>query len=316
VSSPYRTPYLTWDFWEEDEGRGQLGLDRLVMSLHTPPVHVSLGRMPINYSVMNIFTPNDFFAPFSATAINKVYKPGVDALRVSVSTGMLGSVELVGALGSDTDGVPALDMSALLGHASLVHWNFQWAVLGGRLAQRWVAGGSLQGEVGRVAIRAEGHVGFPDPASPDEIHDADAYVRVAAGLDMPFTWRNAAVGADYMFLSDGADNPSGYLLRAASLFPDDLLYLGRHYVGLSAGGEILPILRMNLLGLVNAGDGSGLAALMFLWNVLDEADLGAGVLLPWGAPPSAGPAPGSLPVINSEFGLMPITAFLETRIYF
>ena len=316
VRSPYRTPYLTWDFWEEDEGRGQLGLDRFFLSLHTPPLQVSLGRMPINYSVTNIFTPNDFFAPFSPTAINKVYKPGVDAMRISLATGMLGSVELVGALGSDTDGVPALDMSALMARASLVRWNFQWALLGGRLAERWIAGGSLQGDVGRVGIRAEGHAGFPDPAGPGELRDASAYVHVAAGLDVPFTWRNAGVGADYMFLSDGADSPRGYILRAVALYPDDLVYLGKHYVGLSAGGEILPILRVNLLGLVNAGDGSGLAALMFLWNMMDEADLAAGVMLPWGAGPTAGGGPKALPEINSEFGLMPITVFLETRIYF
>ncbi len=316
VRSPYRTPHLTWDFWEGGEGRGQLGLDRFFVSLHAPPVDVSVGRMPINLSVMNLFTPNDFFAPFSATAINKVYKPGVDALRVSLATGSLGSVEVVGALGSDADGVPALDRCALMGRVSLVQWNFQWAVLGGRLAGRSVVGGSLQGDVGRVGIRSEGHAGFPDPAGPGTLRDTDNYVRIAAGFDIPFTWRNAAVGADYLFQSDGADGPEGYLQRAANLFPDDPVYLGRHYVGLSAGGEILPILRMNLLSLINAGDGSGLAALMLLWNVLDEADLAAGVLVPWGRGPSAGPTPESLPVIHSEFGLMPLTAFLETRVYF
>jgi hypothetical protein len=316
VRSPYRTPYLTWDFWEEGEGTGQLGLDRFFATLHAPPVDISLGRMPINFSVMNLFTPNDFFAPFSATAINKVYKPGVDALRVSLATGSLGSLEVVGALGSDEDGEPALDRCSLVGRASLVRWSFQWAVVGGRLAGRSVVGGSLQGDLGRVGIRSEGHVGFPDPSATGTFRDASAYVRIAAGLDVPFSWRNAVVGADYLFLSDGAEGPAGYLLRAASLFPDDLVYLGRHYVGMNAGGEILPILRMNLMGLINAGDGSGLAALMLLWNVLDEADLVAGVLVPWGAGPSTGPAPGTPPVINSEFGLMPITAFLETRIYF
>lgn len=314
--SPYRTPRLTWDFWEDNETKGQLGIDRCSFSFHAQPIDASVGRMPINFSVTNVFTPNDFFAPFSPTAINKIYKPGVDALRVTVATGSMGAVEAVAVLGSNPKGNPDWDYSAVMGRASMVFKNFQWAVLGGKLARRSVVGASLQGAVGRLEIRSEGHIGFPDLQGPARRED-DPYFRMAVSLDVPFTWRNASVGVDYQFLSDGASSPAGYTPRARAFFPDDFLYLGKHYVGLTAGVDILPIVRLNTLTLINAGDGSGLVSLMGIWNMWDEADLVAGFIAPWGASPSLGPDPLLNPVVlNSEFGASPFTAFLEVRLYF
>ena len=67
--SPYRNRHASWDFWETDTVTGQLGLDRLILTYSQDPVSVSLGRMPINHSVTQLFTPNDLFAPFSPAAI-------------------------------------------------------------------------------------------------------------------------------------------------------------------------------------------------------------------------------------------------------
>ena len=323
--SPYRTPYLLWNFWEDDSATGQMGLDRFFVNLKADPLSITLGRMPINYSVMNIFPTNDFFAPFSVTAINKIYKPGVDALRVCLSPGLLSSVEMVGVLGSDADKSPSWEQTALLVRMSMVQWNFEGALLGGKLAGRWIAGGSIQGEIGAIGLRTEGHVGFPgrqERAWSEELvvnceKEDDNYVRFSSGLEKPFTWHNLFISAEYMFQSDGAPGPSGYLNRLMCLFPDDLPFMGRHYLGLSAGGDIIPILKVNAMGLLNVEDVSGLASLVFLCSLSDEADLAAGLLLPWGSAPGAGT--GMLvrvPDLNSEFGVMPMTVFIETRLYF
>ena len=274
---------------------------------------------------MNIFQANDFFAPFSVTAINKIYKPGVDALRLGISTGVLSSLEIVGVLGSDADKSPSWEQTALLGRMSMVQWNFEGAILGGKLAGRWIAGGSLQGETNGIGIRTEFHVGFPDReerAWTDELvvscrNRDTTYVRVSTGLEKPFAWRNAFLSGEYMFLSDGASGPFAYLDRLLCLFPDDLPYMGRHYLGLSVGGDILPILRVNTLGLLNVEDASGLASLTFLLSLSDEADLSAGLVLPWGSAPGMGTVLFvPVPDLNSEFGVMPLMVFIETRLYF
>ena len=103
---------------------------------------IDVGRMPINYSVTGAFAANDFYAPFSATSVNRLYKPGVDALRLSVAAGALASVDVVGVLGYDADGVPTWGRSSVLSRAGLVAGGFEWGVLGGKLAERWVVGGS------------------------------------------------------------------------------------------------------------------------------------------------------------------------------
>ncbi|MFO7562517.1 MAG: hypothetical protein R6X02_07725, partial [Enhygromyxa sp.] len=74
--SAYRTRYLSWSYWESGAILGQLGVDRASMRLSFDSVNLDIGRFPITYSVTGMFTTNDFFAPFSATAVNRIYKPG------------------------------------------------------------------------------------------------------------------------------------------------------------------------------------------------------------------------------------------------
>lgn len=321
LSSPYRTTYLTGDFWNSGTLGGEAGLDRLVLSFDFDPLSLSIGRMPVNYAVTNIFTPNDVFAPFSVVAINTVYKPGVDALRLTVTTGMFSSVELVGVLGSNDDNVPAWGESALLLHARTVLEEIELAALGGKLAERWIAGASMQAPLGPINLRAEGHVGFPDTDGDFHMDDVDGdgrdddslYLRFAAGIDTMFTWHNTTLGAEYLYLSDGADTPSGYLSRASTLFPDDLFYLGRQYLGLSAGTEIIPILRTMAFAMLNAEDASGIFTWTLVYNISDEADCVLGLMAPWGKRPRTD---GPLPRLRSEYGQSPLTVFLETRFYF
>jgi hypothetical protein len=328
--SPYRNRVLSGDFRRDGGLQGKLGVDRFVFNLELGRVTLTAGRFPVNTSVTGIFAPNDFFAPFSAAAINKVYKPGVDALRLNVAAGQLSSVELLGILGADRDGVPAWSESAVLVRASATKWNFEWAVLGGKLAGRWVCGASIQGEGGPFGLRAEGHAGFPDGDGDGVLDDVDGdgsraddiYGRVAAGFDLNFEWHNTSLGAEYTFISDGAFRPADYPARYRRLFPDDVAFMGRHYVGLTAGGEIVPILRLQGMALFNARDFSGIGAVFLVLNASDEVDIVAGFLAPWGEEPGTEEWPSAamplmtVPTVESEFGLMPVTAFVESRLYF
>ncbi len=70
-----------------------MGVDRLAASRDFGRVGVTVGRFPISYSVTSLFAPNDFFAPFSATNVNRVFKPGVDAVRVKLGLGPLSAME-------------------------------------------------------------------------------------------------------------------------------------------------------------------------------------------------------------------------------
>jgi hypothetical protein len=225
-------------------------------------------------------------------------------------------VVLVGALGTTPDdGEPVWRKSALLLRLSTVHAGVEWAALGGKVAGRQVVGGSLQADLIGLNLRGEGHVGFPDRS--ERIHPDDTtHVRLAVGVDKMFAWRNSTVGVEAAYYSDGAPRPEDYSDRAAHLYPDDLSYLGQHYIGLVAGGEIIPILRVGALLLVNAADLSGLGSLSLVYSIADEADFVGGLMAGWGEAPRARAALPVTLILESEYGATPVAAFLETRFYF
>ena len=131
--------------------------DRLNIRWSKGPLDLTLGRQPVNLATTFYFTPNDFFAPFAAQTFYRVYKPGVDALRAEIGLGGLSQLSLISVLGysrdpnSDTgwSDDPLGDRTSYIGRISTVFHDFEWALLGGQLQDRDVAGGSIQGELFR-----------------------------------------------------------------------------------------------------------------------------------------------------------------------
>ncbi len=305
--SPYRTRYLTWKYWQNGTVQASTGLDRLALRFREGSFSLSIGRFPITYSVTGFLTPNDFFAPFSATAVNKVYKPGVDALRLGWTLGTQSSIEVVGVLGSDANGKPAWSESAVLANVRTTVKGFELSALGGKVAERWVAGGAVQGDLGPIGLRGEGHVGVADPQGLG--HAGAVYGRFAVGPNVNFTWHALNLSVQYAYFSDGTLTPADYLARATRLFPDDLPYLGKHYAGGFAGLDVIPILHLTTLMLVNAGDASGIAGANLLLNAANEVDVIAGCYIPWGRHVQGA-------ALGSELGSSPVVAYFEARVSF
>ncbi len=320
TDSAYRNQYLTPRIWTPGQARGSVGFDRLKVAVEAGPATIELGRFPINESVAFFFTPNDYFAPFSATAVNRIYKPGIDGLRTAFTLGPLSSIDVTAALGFEDGYHPDWGHSAVLLRASTVKWGFAWSVHGGKVAQRWVAGGSFQGDLGRVGIRGEGHVGIPDLEGDGRKGQADEarriHGRLSAGPNLMFDWHNASLGAEYAFFSDGAASPDDYIARSQRFFPDDLPYLAQHYVGVNAGMEIIPILQASTAAIVNASDGSGLVTASMVYSVADEADLIGGLFVPWGTRASVRDDPLMPLDLGSEFGNGGLTLYFESRVFF
>jgi len=62
-------------FFEVDRLNARFSMDRY---------DLTVGRQAINLATAFYFTPNDFFAPFNASTFYRLYKPGVDAVRLEV----------------------------------------------------------------------------------------------------------------------------------------------------------------------------------------------------------------------------------------
>jgi len=96
-----RSAALEWSF--SDNEYIHLAIDRLNVRWAHNRFDFIVGRQPINLATTFYFTPNDFFAPFSAQAFYRVYKPGVDALRAEVRLGNLSQLSLINVFGYKYD---------------------------------------------------------------------------------------------------------------------------------------------------------------------------------------------------------------------
>lgn len=290
-----------------------LELDRASVRLSLAPVDLTIGRQPISLATASLFTPNDFFAPFAAQALFRVYKPGVDAARLNIELGPFTYLTVYGVLGYDhgieveADDPVSLEQSSLLGRGVTSVGDFEISVLGGVVTDRVVIGGGVQGELfDWLGVRAEGHL------RADEDEERDRQLLLSVGVERRFE-SSLFLQLEYFYNEVGTDDPDEYV-RTIFGGLGDLPYLGRHQLGASASYELTPLLTGTLLVLTNLVDGSLLLTAYAQYSLLDEAELAFSLSAPVGEGPAG--LNTLAPTIPSEYGLYPASASLELRAYF
>ncbi len=122
----------------------------------------------------------------------------------------------------------------------------------------------------------------------------------------------------------GTLDPDQYLATAMSerVAVGEMSNLGQIYIGATGIWEAHPLLNLSLLGIVNAGDLSGLISMAASYSLASNVDLLAGLYLPLGRVPDVSDVPadgmpnpltGQMPRPRSEFGLYPYFFFLEIK---
>jgi len=96
-----RSARVEWSFSDDDLSR--VAFDRLNVRANWDRFDMTVGRQAINLATTFYFSPNDFFAPFSAQNFFRVYKPGVDAVRAEIRAGDLSQISLIHVLGYAPD---------------------------------------------------------------------------------------------------------------------------------------------------------------------------------------------------------------------
>ncbi len=305
-----RSSAFEWNQSDDPDVQARLGIDRLSLRFLTDRADFILGRQPINLATVFYFTPNDFFAPFSPNAFFRLYKPGVDAARLEARLGALSQFSLISVFGyepdlSSPDGwsrEPEVARSSLLGRFSATGLGFEWGVLGGSVRGESLAGGSLQGELGGwLGIRAEGHYAWGGANLSEETG------KIALDLEHRFE-NGLTVRLEQFYHSQGyRSNDELNRLIVGPRLPG--LFLARHYTALGWDYEFGPLLSAQMLSVINWIDPSFLFSLNAIYSLADEADLVLGITVPAGKRSSS-------PRLESEFGALPATAFLEARYFF
>lgn len=307
---PERSAALEWDQINETDRDARLGVDRLSLRFSRERLDLTLGRQPVNLATVFYFTPNDFFAPFSPQTFFRVYKPGVDAARAEIRLGELSQLSVIDVLGYNPDPSaangwsrkPALDRSSVLARVSATRLGFEWAFLGGRVYDRSLIGGSLQGELADwLGVRAEGHYAAPGPGGLDRF--------VKAAVDFEHRFENSLTVRLEPYYNSGGYGKGSDLNASIQTGASPGLFQAKTYAALGLGYELSPLWTGELLSIANWIDPSYLLAFNSVYSLSNETEFAFGVSLPVGTPPRAGE-------IKSEFGLMPISVSAEIRTHF
>ncbi len=259
-----------------------------------------IGRQAVTFGRSFFWNPTDWLASFTPTEIDREYKAGVDAARLSLALGRFSGAEVLYAYGEDGE----RDQSALVARAftNLGGWDLE--VLGGSV---WIddrLGFAFSGDLAGAGLRGE--LSWNEPRTG------------AAGNDAEEDFLRATLEADYRWPSSlylivelhhngwGSSEVEDYaqLFSSPRLLTGQVANVGRHYLATRLSHEITPIAVGSLAVLVNLHDGSGLVHPTFTRTLSDESRLALGANLPWG--PAAG-AGGP----RSEYGAYAATLWLR-----
>lgn len=301
VESVERSGLLEWGFSNDEYAH--MAIDRFNIKWSLRSLNLTLGRQAINLATTFFFTPNDFFAPFSAQTFYRVYKPGVDAIRAEWSLGDLSTFSLIGVQGysrqpeaeSGWSDAPESSRNSYLARLITNQGGFEWGLLVGKVRRNRIIGGSISGEVfDWLGVRAEGH-------QLEELDEAERK-RSVFSIGLEHRWENSlTIQLEQFYNGSGATNVADYNFNAG--------YPARRYQVLGISYEITPLLFGQANIIRNHQDASRLYSINTTYSISDESELSASLTIPQGEK-AAGP------VVRSEYGIYPRVLNIEFRVYF
>lgn len=254
-----------------------------------------IGRQAVTFGRSFFWNPTDWLTSFTPTEIDREYKAGVDAARLSFALGRFSGAELLYAYGEDGE----RDKSALIARAftNLGGWDLE--LLGGsvwiddRLGFAWsgdLAGAGVRGELSWHRPRTGGEEDF-----------------LRATLEADYRWPSSLyLILELHYNGWGRTEVEDYaeLFGSPRLLTGQVTNVGRHYLASQLSYEFTPLATGSLAVLVNPHDGSGLVHPTYSRSLSDESRLVLGANLPWGPAPRAGG-------LRSEYGSYASTLWLR-----
>ena len=286
-------------------------LDRLFATVSVPFADIYLGRQAISWGAARVVRPTDVIVPFSFTAVDTEYRPGVDALRLRVPVGGFNEIDSGAIFGEDFEP----EKSAYYLRPSFYLWDTDISLVGMLFRENLLTGFSASRAIGEAGAWFEAAYVVPDLVNVPADPYAEDYLSLSVGAD-----RNLAADVygylEYHFNSAGTIETGDYLSSATGpAYSEGNVYLlGQHY--LAAGGTYTaaPLLPIDALVVVNLTDGSGEITVSADYNFKENVYIGGGMLL------GIGPEPetlGGVPVeYASEFGAYPQVFYTQVRMYF
>lgn len=276
-------------------------VDRFNVRFDTRHLRLTLGRQAITWGVNYFWPVLDLFAPFSPERIDRDYKPGVDALRLTVPVGQFSEVEVIGALqGRDTGEDRSL---ATMGRFHLGGADI--GVMLGDFHRDRVLGAFVTGDVGGSLLRAEASYTETSDRARSE-GDPDDFVRATVGLDRLLT-QNTSLVLETTYNGYGTNEPSDILRLSGRerVRRGEITSFGRVASGLALSFRPHPLLALTAATIVSWSDGSVLLQPSGVWSLTNNGDLLFGGFVGFGDE--------SETEVASEYGAAPATLWVAVR---
>ena len=276
--------------WQEGEAwSSRLQMDHLNLRLQTGRLDAVVGRQPIGFGRIVIFSPLDIIAPFPPEALDTDVRPGVDAVRATAYYGLDGQLGGIFVWGDETR-----HNSWLLTWSDNRH-GLDLLAITGQLRDRPMVGIGLAGSLGTLGLKGEVAVyrgqhtdePFEDLYDTFTIGAVEAWYRFDNGLTL--------IG-QYLYNGPGTDDPDEYPVVATSAPISEGLtsLLGRNYLLAAPSYELHPLATLQGLIIWNLDDESFLARptlvlepgdnfsieIFWTFNSGEEPQMNAGLLPP------------------------------------
>jgi hypothetical protein len=286
---------LTNTFVNRGPTVASVGIDRLYVGYTSPQTVVRVGRQALTWGSGLVFRPMDLFDPFSPSATDTEYKPGVDMFYVQRLFGDGSDLQFVlaprptrfGAAPTANDSSAALHyQTVLLGHRTT------WLLA--RDHGDWVGALSVNGALKGATWNLE--------VVPTGVRREGVRVSGVANISDALTLfsRNATVFGEYFRNGFGAGSGA---IDYAGLPPDlanrlargQVFDVRRDYLAAGLTLEVNPLLTLAPTLIADLDDGSLFLLAAGTWSLGDNLTLIAGAQVPIGRS-------------GSEFGGLPLTA--------
>ncbi len=306
---PYRLDSLS----EEVVGVGETftyrhELDRALVSARWKGNELTVGRQAIGWGRGLFFSATDFFAPFSPLESDREWRRGIDAARARVPITDRIALDLVAALGEESD------YSAYVGRIHGYIRAFDWGLQAGRRGEDDLVAASASMPVGDAEIHGEAAVyAIPefceDGSSGGCGHDNVTQTLIGGSYSLD-TGAGIHLAAEYHYSGFGARRASDltplllswdYWLRMQR---GDVRILGRHATALQITYGIGAETPVSLTWIASPSDGSGVLMPTLSWAVTDFTSLQVSGRIAHGSRSRAG-------VLRSEYGGTPTTGLVQ-----
>lgn len=329
-------------------------IDRLWVRTRVGPADILLGRQAIGFGVGLIWQPADLLGTFSPLAIDREFKPGVDALRVNFTFGQDTELALVVAPGAfaclhtqrPTSANPLLpsvwqtpfgepcspgelryDAEATSGLVRLrtTISEFDIGLLAGTVRGDLIGGTFTAGTIGRWKFSAEvtfTHDQDANTPDNDDVSFRRNFMRAVAGFEYHFDFQKPLhVYSAFYYNGYGSIHTEDYMTISQSArvaIYHEIVNFGRYYLGAGGLWELSDKLKTSLLCMGNLTDASTLVSLSLEFLLSNESLLYVGGLLPAGKRPTLITTdfiPTGLDP-GSEFGMAPAMIYVLFKQYF